>query len=262
MKKQFQIIAATFISVAIVSCSKQSAEMPEVAQKPAEEISTSSSSSNGRPVIDPLSVGLAGSYPFTGTLKEQTRKLADGQRMPLSRVNGAIYTYDRKGIANAALKFDGNYYVTIANVPVQQNMSLSVWVKRLTFPDAYSAPSIVRHNSTGISLLQDENGFWGRVLSYASSSLTTSLYTGSSFPADQQWHHVVITYSDEEMTMYVDNQKIGPTSGTFTVVDEFTKYLLGYAHGVAGKYWQGTIDDLRFYNRTLSASDVQKLYNL
>ena len=262
MKKQFQIIAATFISVAIVSCSKQSAEMPEVAQEPAEEISTSSSSSNGRLVIDPLSIGLAGSYPFTGSLKDQTKKLADGQRMPLSRVNGVIYTYDRKGIANAALKFDGNYYVTIANVPVQQNMSLSVWVKRLTFPGPYHAPSIVRHNSTGIALMQDENGFWARVHSYANSSLTTSVHTGSSFPADQQWHHVVVTYSADEMTMYVDNQKIGATSNTFTVVDEFTKYLLGYSHGMAGKYWQGTIDDLRFYNRTLTASEVQQLYNL
>jgi len=261
MKKQFQILAATFISVAIVSCSKQGVQMPETQKAAPEEISTITVSP-GRPVLDPLSVDLAGSYPFTGTLKDQTKKLADGQRMPLSRVNGAIYTYDRKGIANAALKFDGNYYVTIANVPVQQKMSLSVWVKRLTFPDAYSAPSIVRHNSTGIALMQDENGFWARVHSYASSSLTTSLYTGSSFPADQQWHHVVITYSAEEMTMYVDNQKIGPTTNTFTVVDEFTKYLLGYSHGVAGKYWEGTIDDLRFYNRTLSASDVQKLYNL
>jgi len=261
MKKQFQILAATFILVAIVSCSKQGIQMPETQKAAPEEISTITVSP-GRPELDPLSVDIAGSYPFTGTLKDQTKKLADGQRMPLSRVDGAIYTYDRKGIANAALKFDGNYYVTIANVPVQQKMSLSVWVKRLTFPDAYSAPSIVRHNSTGIALMQDENGLWARVHSYASSSLTTSLNTGSSFPADQQWHHVVITYSDEEMTMYVDNQKIGPTTNIFTVVDEFTKYLLGYSHGVAGKYWQGTIDDLRFYNRTLSASDVQKLYNL
>jgi hypothetical protein len=261
MKKQFQILAATFISVAIVSCSKQGVQMPETQNAAPEEISTITVSP-GRPVLDPLSVDLAGSYPFTGNLKDQTKKLADGQRMPLSRVNTAIYTYDRKGIANAALKFDGNYYVTIANVPVQQNMSLSVWVKRFTFPDPYSAPSIVRHNSTGIALMQDENGFWARVHSYASDALTTSLYTGSSFPADQQWHHVVITYSDEEMTMYVDNQKIGPTNNVFTVVDTFTKYLLGYSHGFAGNYWQGTIDDLRFYNRTLSASDVQKLYNL
>lgn len=260
MKKQFQILAATFISVAIVSCSKQEV-MPETQKAASEEISTITVSP-GRPVLDPLSVDLAGSYQFNGNLKDQTKKLADGQRMPLSRVNGAIYTYDRKGIANAALKFDGNYYVTIANVPVQQKMSLSVWVKRLTFPDPYSAPSIIRHNSTGIALMQDENGFWGQVHSYANDFLTTSLYTGSSFPADQQWHHVVITYSAEEMTMYVDNQKIGPTTNIFTVVDEFTKYLLGYSHGFAGKYWQGTIDDLRFYNRTLSASDVQKLYNL
>lgn len=260
MKKQFQILTATIITVALVSCSKQGVEMPETTQTPSEEIATSSSTSSGRIVIDPLTVGLDARYTFDKHLKDVTKQQADGKQFPASRT-GAIYTTDRKGIANAALKFNGNYYVAIENMPVQQNMSMSVWVKRVTFPGPYHAPSIVRHNSTGIALMQDENGFWARVHSYASSSLTTSLYTGSSFPADQQWHHVVITYAADEMTMYVDNQKIGSTSNTFTVVDEFTKYLLGYAHGNAGNYWQGTIDDLRFYSRTLSASDVQKLYN-
>lgn len=259
MKKQFQVLAVTFITVAFISCSKEKIEAP-AANQPEEEI-TAPNSAGGPIVIDPLGIGLDARYTFDKHLKDVTNKQADGKQVPASRT-GAIYTYDRKGIANAALKFNGNYYVTIENMPVQQNMSLSVWVKRVTFPGPYHAPSIIRHNSTGIALMQDENGFWARVHSYASSSLTSSLHTGSSFPADQQWHHVVVTYSAEEMTMYVDNQKIGPTSNIFTVVDQFTKYLLGYAHGVGGKYWEGTIDDLRFYRRTLSASDVQKLYNL
>ena len=66
MKKQFQILAGTFISVAVVSCSKQGEQMPETQRAVAEEISTSSVSP-GRPVLDPLSVDLAGSYPSTGT---------------------------------------------------------------------------------------------------------------------------------------------------------------------------------------------------
>ena len=260
MKKQFQILATTIISVAIVSCSKQGIQSPDASKVTNEEISVNSSSSGKNLEINPLNVNLAGSYQFNGDLKDQTRKLADGQRWPLSRVYGALFTYDRKGNANSALKFDGNYYVTIANVPVQQKMSLSVWVKRVTIPGSYSAPAIVRHNSTGIALMQDENGFWARVHDYTNSSMTTSLHSNDFF--DNNWHHIVVTYADDAMLLYVDNQLQGKTSNTFTVVDQFTKYILGYAHGYAGQYWKGIIDDLRFYNRTLSATDVQKLYSL
>lgn len=260
MKKQVLIFAATFITVAFISCSKETIEMPVTEQNQTEEIATGSASSNGRIVIDPLTVGLDARYTFDKHLKDVTKQQADGKSFPVLR-GVPIYTSDRKGIANAALKFDGNYYVTMENMPVQQNMSLSVWVKRgVSFYNG--ASPIIRHNTTGIGLYQDDNGFWARVMSYAGNSMTTSLYTPSSFPADQLWHHIVITYSADEMTMYVDNQKIGSTTGTFTVVDEFTKYLLGYSHGNAGNFWKGAIDDLRFYGRTLSASDVQKLYNL
>ena len=258
MKKQFQIFATVLISVAIVSCTKQSVDEPIAQQSKSEEISTNIPSAE-RLVVNPLNVNLAGSYQFNNNLKDQTGKLADAQRWPLSRVAGAIYTYDRKGIAKSALKFDGNYYLTISNVPVQQKMSLSFWIRKFA-TNIGNAGSIVRHNSTGLEVNQIDNQFWGRVMSYANDLSQTSIFS-KDFP-DTKWHHIVVTYSDDAMTMYIDNQLQGKTSNIFTVIDNFTKYLLGYAHGYSGQYWKGEIDDLRFYSRTLSATDVQKLYNL
>ena len=260
MKKQFLVLTTAVVSFVIISCSKDRIEPVQSNQDPVAEQTASSNAPAERLVINPLNVNLAGSYQFNSDLKDQTRKLADGQRWPLSRVYGALFTYDRKGNANSALKFDGNYYVTIAKVPVQQKMSLSVWVKRVTIPGSYSAPAIVRHNSTGIAVMQDENGFWARVHDYTNSSMTTSLYSNDFI--DNNWHHIVVTYADDAMLLYVDNQLQGKTSNTFTVADQFTKYILGYAHGYAGQYWKGIIDDLRFYNGTLTATDVQQLYNL
>lgn len=253
MKKQIQILAATFITVAFVSCSKQDMQTTQTPVITGEEMPTSSSSS--RPYVDPLTIALDARYTFDKHLKDVTNQQADGK--PSSR-GAAVYTYDRKGIANAALKFDKNYYVSIANMPVQQKMSLSVWVKRAT-PYYNGASPIIRHNSTGIALMQKENGFWARVHDYLNSSSTTSIISNDFI--DQAWHHIVITYAGEEMKMYVDNQLQGNTSNTFAVVEGLTKYLLGYSHGNAGNYWEGVIDDLRFYGRTLSASDVQKLFN-
>ena len=255
MKKQILFIAVT-ISAILFSCSKEKIETPQTTTT--GELSQITVPGPGPITIDPLGIDLAGWFKFNGDLKDQMGKLADGQRWPLSRVSGATFTYDRKGIANAALKFDGNYYVTIANAPVQQNMSLSLWVRKFA-TNIGNAGSIVRHNSTGMEVNQLDNQFWGRVMSYADNFSQTSIFS-TDFP-DTKWHHIVITYSADRMKMYVDNQLQGNTSNTFTVLDKFTKYLLGYAHGSAGKYWKGEIDDLRFYNRTLTATDVQALYN-
>jgi hypothetical protein len=255
MKKQFQILAATFITVAFISCSKEKAEMTETPITANEEIATGSSSS--RPNVDPLTIDLDGRYTFDKHLKDVTRQQADGKASPIIR-GVPIYTYDRKGIANAALKFDGNYYVTIPDVPVQQNMSVSVWVKRSAVYPASAPPSIIRHNSTGISLMQDEDAFWARVLCYTTSE--TSSISSNDF-IDQAWHHIVITYAADEMTMYVDGQLQTKSSNVFTVTDVMTKYSLGYAHGNAGAFWKGIIDDLRYYGRTLTATDVQQLFN-
>ena len=257
MKKQFLILVTTITSFVIISCSKDKTEMEPVTQNTNQQTDVSNAAKE-RLVVDPLLVSLQGRYEFNGNLKDATRKLSDG--IPSLLLRGIpIYTYDRKGIANSALKFDGSYYVSIHNVPVQQNMSLSLWVKRTATYPSNAPPSIVRHNSTGISVMQDEDAFWGRVLSYTiseSSSLISDPFN------DEAWHHIVITYSADAMIMYVDGQWQGKTSDVYTVPDVITKYLLGYAHGQTGKYWKGYIDDLRFYGRTHSASDAQKLYNL
>jgi hypothetical protein len=75
MKKQFQISAATFVSIAIVSCSKQHVEMPGATQATTEEMTTSNNSSSVR-TIDPLLVNLDGWFKFNGNLKGPIKKIA------------------------------------------------------------------------------------------------------------------------------------------------------------------------------------------
>ena len=251
MKKQFQILAATFISVAIVSCNKQGVENPEATQKISEEISTSSTSSATRTVVDPLTVNLEGWFPFNKNLKEATGKLPDAKQWPVMR-GGVSYTADRHGISNAALKLDGNYYVYMANGPVQTHMSLSVWVKR----SAQYADALFLHpNGKGLFLSQANYAFKGTVL--------TSLYSpyaNSGAFIDQGWHHLVLTYDGNNLQLYADNVLQSSVNFSSALSYDLFYYLVGDIGD--GTYWKGAIDDLRFYTRTLSASDVQKLYNL
>ena len=73
MKKKFQILAATIITVAFISCSKEKVELTETPITTNEEIATSNTSN--RPLVDPLTIKLDGWFTFNATLKDQTKSL-------------------------------------------------------------------------------------------------------------------------------------------------------------------------------------------
>jgi hypothetical protein len=84
------------------------------------------------------------------------------------------------------------------------------------------------------------------------------------------WYHVVATYhyvadGTSVMNMYVngvqDATQITTAHGPInTTTAPLTIGVDNYADPT--RFFAGTLDDVRIYNRTLSASEVQQLYNL
>jgi len=249
MKKQFLILAITFITVVFISCSREKLEMPETPATTNEEISTSSSSI--RPYVDPLFKNLEGWFKFNKNLKDAAGKLQDGVQWPVKRT-GVIYTTDRKGNPNAAIKLDGNYAIDFPDVPQQDNTSMSIWIKRAgIYPDA----TIISPNGYGPRIDQNGDIFKGLV---QNGWILPEVYS-NNFP-DRGWYHIVITFNGVEMKMYVN----GVLQGTYDDYPhsfESGNYHYFLATTLQG-FWSGYADDLRFYSRTLTASDVQALYNL
>jgi hypothetical protein len=76
----------------------------------------------------------------------------------------------------------------------------------------------------------------------------------------QQWHHLVGTWDGSKgiEQLYVDGVLSAEvTAATFTVGN--VSYTIG---GNAWKDWAGSIDEVRIYNRALSADEVSQLYRL
>ena len=249
MKKQIQILATTFISVAIVSCSKEGMQMPAATKTTAEEISTTSSSVTSRPVIDPLTVNLEGSFQFNGDLKDQTKKLADG--IPTTR--GVIYTKDRKGNLKSAIYLDSSYSIKIKSVPQQTHTSLSVWFKPYHLTNS-SVGGIAYTEAMGPGVYQSGVKVAGLV------------GTSVSHPGDyidlitKSWHHMVVTFDGVNVKLYLDNILKATIPHSGPIPSSLSDYFVGKTS--IWPFWKGYVDDLRFYSRTLSATDVQKLYNL
>lgn len=249
MKKQFKIFTTALIAIAIVSCSKQEIERPATAQDITEEISTASSSSASRPVVDPLTVNLEGSFQFDASLKDQTKKLADG--IPTSRF--VTYTTDRKGNIKSAIYLDSTYGVKIKSVPQQTKTSMSVWIKPAHL-NAVGLAYISGSDTYGPEMNQISNLLTGGVV------INSTTVGGTSYFDNTGWRHLVVTYDGAVVKFYVNGVLADSFNEAGLIPNSLSNYFIGCLPGF--NKWKGAIDDLRFYSRTLTATDVQKLYSL
>ena len=244
MKKQF-LVFATIMTVVFVSCSKQGIETPQTNNS--EELATATQ----RPILTSpgdLNKGLLGLYEFNGNLVEKTGKLMTGS----PSIANPVYTNDRKGNRGKAIKFNGTYDVSLGYVPHSAKMSVAAWVK---YDSANSLGSIfVYSQSDGPNFVQALDQY------YAYNNGYGTPYIGSGSINDQ-WHFLVATIDGTTLRFYIDGNLVGSVASPDVEKVPTQIYMLGFGN-TSETNWNGAIDDLRFYSRTLSPAEVIALFNL
>jgi hypothetical protein len=165
-----------------------------------------------------------------------------------------------------ALEYSGTgQYVDFGNdssLQISGSVTLSVWVKMNAGNDGaymgiggklrtapYEGFSLVRHSS-GVFRFWCDNGA-GVLAGFDASSDTG--YT------DTEWHHIAGVVDDGTSYVYVDGVQQAKT-GAVDLHDsgEFAHIGKQYS-GLADRYWNGLIDDVRIYYRALSAQEIAGL---
>jgi len=246
MKKHF-MFTAVMISAILFSCSKEKIETQPI-DAAAPQAVVGNTSSNQKAIPPTLMQNLEGWFQFDGNLLDQTGKL----NADLSSTGADLYTTDRNGVSNGAVKFTGRYGFIIDSVPLPTNSSVAAWVK-------YDNPNMEYWPVYGpVSFGQSYDHYFGYITTQTTS---TGVMSGK---IDDHWHFLVSTYDGLKLRFYIDGVFVGDVSnpGTFNSGpgnNGFTYWVSNYA---SDSFWQGSMDDLRFYSRTLSAKDVAKLYSL
>lgn len=140
--------------------------------------------------------------------------------------------------------------------------SLSLWVK---YSGTGSRGIISQCTTT------NDAGFWR----FITGSITGELYLqvlndagGVLFNVgtttnynDNKWHHVVIIDNNGVISSYIDG-KSGPISGSYTrpTLSSNNASLAGSISKTNIYYWNGSLDDVRFYDVALSAAEIKALY--
>ena len=179
----------------------------------------------------------------------------NGNPQFVSGVQGQALSFDGDGDYINVLKDDFNY----------SNVSLGVWVYSTSDVEGHSVHIgnsgtvewfSISHVGGNFHTAIDDNenrGGCGKII-YST--------VGESY--NNAWHYVVATVSvGDRLRLYIDGVEYGSGASLAGCVLEYA-YTYGYTIGSERELtneFNGTIDEVMIYNRALSESEIQQIYN-
>ena len=216
-----------------------------------------------------LTNGLVGLWSFdqndvAGTVAYDRSGNANNGTM----TNGPVRTIGKLG---QALSFDGtNDYVETANYSSSLDLlgtsfTLTAWIK----PSGASIGIIVGnpHSSSHV------NPWFNWVLAHSVDlDLKPSVFVGCDQASGHRhfnspatlnaWNHVLVTYDGALFKFYLNGVPDGSNAETCSVTNTNSRKTRIGANTVGAEVFPGSIDDVRVYNRVLSAQEIKRLYNI
>ena len=203
--------------------------------------------------------GLVGYWPFNGIAYDESGNGNHGA------VFGPMLTEDRFNNPSSAYSFDGvDDYIRAGDSDILRMgnaMSMMAWIN----------PHLIHTSIIGIILNKEGEYEFARFITDEVYYAITNDYPGwywvpTGYEArSDEWSHIAIVYDSGLATMYVNGELFFIFSGSGTIGDAWTNFnelRFGGRQGEGGdQFFKGVIDDIRIYNRALSAEEVQEIYN-
>lgn len=219
--------------------------------------------------------GLVGEYLFKGNAADSnpTELKNDG-----SVYGGATLTTNRKGKSNSAYYFDGiDDYISIedntsTDFDNDQDFSISLWAS-VKFPQVVPSNGIfdiVRKWSGdgqgypySISFLNENAAFGHNTflqVRYDGSVCGNAPSEYSSTIDSEEWHHIVMIKQGNTIFQYLDNNNVSEVPDNTSCTTTNNSHITIGCRGQLVRFFNGKIDDIRFYNRALSAKEIHTLF--
>lgn len=144
-------------------------------------------------------------------------------------------------------------------------ISVSLWMNStLSSADSGDASIVSKRSADGYQIsLQD----WGRLWWQINDQYlcTNEMSCGGEVREeyndldDSQWHHVVATYDGQNGKLFVDGNMVASKAWGPLEFDNMDPFFVGQISGT--HFFDGSIDEVGFWNRALTAEEVAMLHN-
>ena len=202
--------------------------------------------------VQPL--GLVAAYAFNEGSGATVADAADNNN---TGILGSGVTWTSQGKFGSALVFNGSSYITVNDAPsldLTTGMTLEAWVYPTVTP-TYWSTVIMKEQPGDYVYVLDAGSPTNRPL----LSIVTPDSQGIAGPAAlplNTWSHLAGTYDGTTLRLYVNGTQVTSTVVTGSIFSSTGPLRIG-GNSVWGEYFRGRIDEVRIYNRALSAPEIQ-----
>jgi hypothetical protein len=211
--------------------------------------------------------GLVVFYPFNSSAKDSTTNHRDGV------VHGPSPTNDRKGNVNSAYFFDGqDDYINVANhasLNPTSDFTISLWASVSSTQVPHEGTNDILHkwneNADGypfsISYLNPLASSQQDKIAYARYDGCANVPTSYS-PAieDDEFIHIVLVKQGTNLRHYLNATLIQEFTDNTSCSTSNTADMTIGCRGNLVHFFKGKIDDIRIYNRPITAAEVANLF--
>jgi hypothetical protein len=184
-------------------------------------------------------------YPFNGNAKDLTSNGRD-----FTVYGDTTLTDGKDNSSNSAYSFDGvgDYLEYTTDIPSFDNYTISLWAKPASSGTYEAMFSSYNVSGNGFQIDLDGSNFHIRKSNGGNIVLSTALL--------EVWTFIAFTYDGTNSIGYInDNITVSDPGGT----TEFNLFRIGRNRN-GNTYFTGAIDELRIYNRALTASEISSRF--
>jgi hypothetical protein len=201
--------------------------------------------------VDPGTANLVAAYSFENNVQDVSGNGLDG-----TIIGNPAFV---EGIAGMGLSFDGiNDFVDFGNnaaFDITEQITLSAWVNPNDAGNGQHNPYVSKGDQT--YAIKHANSNTIEFFIYDSGWHTANVKIDSSF--NGEWHHVLGTYDGNELKTYVDGV-LGATVAHQGSIDIQTHNLtIAQNSQETDRYYEGVIDEVKIYDRALTAAETRFL---
>jgi len=205
------------------------------------------------PIPDSLEQGIIAHYPFNGNANDASGHGYHGV------THNATLSVDRFGDPNKAYGFDGmRDYIEIPDIGTYDQLTESLWVYYKGTPYIAVLNCHTEWSANYLHFEITDNRVEFAIHGDNSDQFSNFIFGPSTL---NQWHHIAVSYDSAtgKIRFYIDGAlDAGRQYDVPRPVTVGPAWIGGW-NGEA-RWFLGSLDDIRIYDRVLSASEIQTLY--
>ena len=204
--------------------------------------------------------GLVGWWPLGEVSSDQSGNQLDGELIE------TVHTDGFNGLANSATYFNGenSCYVVEGPIPLQGDFTFSFWIRSIIGITDFN-PIMILNGGSGCSINSNLEVYMGNGGLTVSSNRGTDDFSFYYFNeiSHLEWTHITLTLTGSQMALYTNG--ILSQIGTIQpFVGEPQPMRIGHFNSAAFDgcdiFFEGSIDDVGFWDETLSSEQIQELF--